>query len=376
MIRESDSPGLRHAGLVQLQPIEGNPAANLRRLEKILTELAPPAHSLIVLPELWATGFAYRQLPQLREHVAALAGRLQALAERFDILLAGSLPEETAEPGKFFNTLTIIGRGGSYGSYRKCHVFPGEEQAFKSSLQASPPIATPEGRFGSLICYDLRFPELARRQCQQGADLLMCSAEWPATRIDHWRILVMARAIENQTFVVACNGVGRNGDITLGGHSLIVSPAGEILYEAGDDEEAKIVPMDWRAKQQAQSVFRSFTATPYRIAAEKIASPRHIVAEAELRAGIGQRVIYAAVDDRLDVRRRIELLETARQWGDYLVVGVRISGAEGDPPPAENDRRILLLPYAAIGCVDAAFDLDAISPSMLQRLVAVCRTFS
>jgi predicted amidohydrolase len=360
-------PEVHHVGFVQLEVEQGKIERNLERLRQILTRLEPPRQALIVLPELWATGFAYLQLPKLQDEVAALSGALRELAERLDIILAGSLPERLAEDNNpFFNTLEIIGRGGTYGKYRKRHIFPGEEEAFRPCLDDSPPIVTPAGRFGCLICYDLRFPGPARKQCQQGADLLLCSAEWPAARIHHWRALTIARAIENQTFMVACNGVCRNGEITLGGHSLIVSPAGEVLYEAGDSEEAKVVAIDWREKKDARAGFRSFTAEPYPLSAGKIGTPENCLEEAELRAGLGQRVVYAPLDSDVGFSHAIEVLEAARRQGDYLVAGVRLPGDQGRQ--SQSEKRKLLKTYAALGCVDAVFELDDAVSAIEERL--------
>lgn len=360
-------PDIRHLGFVQLEVKEGEVERNLERLRRILARLEPPRGSLIVLPELWATGFAYRQLPALQDEVASLTGKLLELGGKYNILLAGSLPErKAAETDLYYNTLEIIGRDRVFGKYRKRHIFPGEEQAFCSCPDASPPIATPAGRVGCLICFDLRFPDLARRQCQQGADLLLCSAEWPSARIHHWRTLAIARAIENQTFMVAGNGVGSNGGLTLGGHSLIVSPSGEVLYEAGDKEEAHVVAVDWRMREDARAGFRSFTVEPYSFAAGKIGTAESCAADAELRAGLGQRVVYARLEPKVTFPRAVELLETARRQGDYLVVGIRLPDGPGGQSQAE--KRELLKPYAALGCVDAVFDPGGMEPAVEQRL--------
>jgi predicted amidohydrolase len=99
------------------------------------------------------------------------------------------------------------------------------------------PMQTPLGFIAGLVCYDLRFPELLRRQTAHGADILLIPAQWPTARINHWRILVQARAIENQMFVVAANRCGASDDTPFGGHSMIVGPDGSILLEAGEDEE-------------------------------------------------------------------------------------------------------------------------------------------
>jgi predicted amidohydrolase len=90
---------------------------------------------------------------------------------------------------------------------------------------------------GVMICYDIRFPELARTLALAGAQILFVPAEWPHPRLHHWRTLLMARAIENQMFVVACNRVGISGKTEFFGHSMIIDPWGEIIAEGGEQEE-------------------------------------------------------------------------------------------------------------------------------------------
>ena len=94
-------------------------------------------------------------------------------------------------------------------------------------------VETSVGRIGAMICYDLRFPELARRLAVDGADIIVLPGEWPKPREEHWRTLIRARAIENQLFVVAANTCGVIGKLDFFGSSLIVGPKGEILAEGG-----------------------------------------------------------------------------------------------------------------------------------------------
>jgi predicted amidohydrolase len=86
------------------------------------------------------------------------------------------------------------------------------------------------------ICYDLRFPEMFRVYAAAGAKLILMVAEWPETRIEHWRTLLLSRAIENQVYIAAVNKVGRSQGADLGGRSVIVDPWGERLVEGGTEE--------------------------------------------------------------------------------------------------------------------------------------------
>jgi predicted amidohydrolase len=121
------------------------------------------------------------------------------------------------------------------GIYRKLHLFRlmNEDQWLQPG---SAPLALdlPWGNTGIAICYDLRFPELFRRYAVDGAKLIVLSAEWPLERIEHWRALLRARAIENQCYIVACNSAGETGETVFGGHSMIVDPWGKVVIEGGE----------------------------------------------------------------------------------------------------------------------------------------------
>jgi predicted amidohydrolase len=93
------------------------------------------------------------------------------------------------------------------------------------------------GLLGIMICYDLRFPELARRLALDGAEILCVSALWPMERIEHWALLLRSRAVENQMFVLGCNGCGTEENLRYGGASAIVSPTGTVLARGGSEEE-------------------------------------------------------------------------------------------------------------------------------------------
>jgi predicted amidohydrolase len=103
---------------------------------------------------------------------------------------------------------------------------------------------TPLGRTGLATCYDLRFPEHFRDLVDLGATTFLIASGWPDRRIEHWRVLLQARAIEDQSWVVACNGVGTHAGVTLGGRSAVIDPLGTVLAEAGTDEEVLLADVD------------------------------------------------------------------------------------------------------------------------------------
>ncbi len=253
-------------GFLQFDVQPGNIGANLLKVKKGLEELTPDSPAIIVLPEMWAMGFAYSNLPDLAGRTPEVLATLTQLADRYDIFLAGSLPEQDTAPNIIYNTLYITGPDGVIGRYRKQRLFtlidedqhltPGDNQL---------PINTPLGKIAGLVCYDLRFPELLRTQTARGANLLLVSAQWPLVRIDHWRTLLIARAIENQIFVVAANRCGADsvaGGIIYGGHSLIVAPNGEILHEAGEGEESACVAIETSAVDAVRARFNTTACLP------------------------------------------------------------------------------------------------------------------
>ena len=149
----------------------------------------------------------------------------------------------------------MIDNGVTTGIYRKMHLFSllGEDRAFSRGdgwLLAD----TSLGKIGVIICYDLRFPELSRRLALEGAQIICVPAQWPKPRNEHWRTLLLARAIENQLFVIASNTCGVIGKLDFFGMSMIIDPKGNILAEATDKESEILADLDmgemeeWRAQ--------------------------------------------------------------------------------------------------------------------------------
>jgi predicted amidohydrolase len=255
---ETDIQKSFFAGFLQFDVKSGNINNNFSRVEEGLAEIAASCKQfspgIIVLPELWATGFAYEKLPELSEKIPDLLENLQTLSTKYQVHIAGSLPEYLEN--SYYNTLFITGPKGTAGTYRKQRLFnPMQEDAFFTPGTKPRPIQTDLGPIGALVCYDLRFPELLREQTALGADLLVVPAQWPAARVGHWRILVQARAIENQMFVVAANRCGVTDKTPFGGHSIIVAPDGSILLEAGENKEYKGIMLDLEMVSSARSSF-------------------------------------------------------------------------------------------------------------------------
>ena len=219
-------------------------------------------HDLVVLPELWsAGGFAIRDWvdrsqplegPALPEALVPLAA---AARQTGAVLHTGSVVERTEEPGPegrhLWNTSVVLGPDGERAAtYRKIHRFgfgSGEPRLMEAGADvvvSDLPAPADALTAGLSTCYDLRFPELYRLQVDLGAELFVVPAAWPQPRVEAWRLLLRARAVENQAFVVACNTAGEHAGVVMGGRSAVIDPWGTVLAEAGTEEEVLSVHLD------------------------------------------------------------------------------------------------------------------------------------
>jgi predicted amidohydrolase len=201
-----------------------------------LGTLVPDGADLVVLPEAFARDFGDPG-SDLAPHAEPLDGPFatevaRVAAEHGTTVVAGMF--EQAGERRPFNTLVV--RGAVSADYRKIHLYDsfGYQESRVLSAGDLEPLVLELGGFtvGIMTCYDLRFPELARRLVDAGADLLVVPAAWVAgpRKADHWTTLLRARAIENTAYVV---GVGQPGP-RYTGHSLVVGPLGDVLVEAGE----------------------------------------------------------------------------------------------------------------------------------------------
>ncbi len=338
---------------------------NLATFKALLNRCAPRAGALVVLPELWASGFDYHRCHGLAEKTPAVLQELQAVALESGLVIAGSLLESANSNGKPWNTMFVVDGKGVVGRYRKQHLFGfWNEGQFFSAGDRPVPIATDRGGLGPLVCYDLRFPELARNHCFSGAQLLVVSAQWPKKRLEHWQVLLQARAIENQAFVVASNCCGVGGQIEFAGHSMIVAPDGRVLAEAGEQEEGVSADLPAEAVDDLRSHFCSIAERPWlHHDRDKTCSLEQLLIMLQGIRRQGSRIAFTNGCFDLVHSGHVSYLEHARRTADLLVVGVNsdrsVRALKGESRPVNNEQdraRVL----AALGCVDfvTVFDED------------------
>ena len=223
------------AAAVQFNITMGDIDQNLQKALSGIRRVREKDARLVVLPEMWSTGYDYKRLGALAGETPRILDILKGLTAEKGMVVVGSLPENT-EAG-ICNTAFVVDNGELVGSYRKLHLFStmGEDR-FLTAGDRTLVVPTSVGRLGVAICYDLRFPELFRKLALEGAEILCIPSEWPKPRQEHYRILLRARAIENQLFVAAANCCGIQGKLDFFGMSMLLSPRGEILAEGGETE--------------------------------------------------------------------------------------------------------------------------------------------
>ena len=244
------------AGAVQLNSTEDT-ERNLATADRLVREAAVRGAELVALPEKWSVLGRAAQMAAAAETLDGPAIRwARSIARELGIdLIAGSIVERVPGRRKTSNTSVHVGPDGELrGVYRKLHMFDvevdGVVYAESENEQPGDEVVVSECaggvRLGMSVCYDLRFPELYRILAVRGAEVIVApSAFTLATTRDHWEVLVRARAIENQSFLIAPNQIGSHpGGYRSGGRSLIVDPWGLVLASAPDTEAVIVADLD------------------------------------------------------------------------------------------------------------------------------------
>lgn len=233
---------------------QGLPHAMARRSAAMGLAAGIAEVDLIVLPELWPVGFFH--FSDYAESAEPLDGPTVGFAVGMarahgcwvhggSFVERGGATLHGLEP--LHNTSVLIDPAGDIALlYRKNHLFGygSDEAKLLVPGDEAPVVEVDDLKVGAATCYDLRFPELFRGMLDDGAELFCITSAWPAARLDHWRTLCRARAVENLAWLVACNAAGIDNGVPQAGHSIVVDPWGEIVAEAGSDQELLIAEID------------------------------------------------------------------------------------------------------------------------------------
>jgi predicted amidohydrolase len=236
---------LAKIALMQVATTDGEEIpARITRVVNNLEQTLKTQVKLAMLPELWASGaFKVSETKHLAKEITDNAlPQIKDLAKKYKTWIhAGSYLEQTST-GIYNTSYLFDDRGELVSKYRKIHLFGFDEGEAAELLAGSEVVVipTPIGITGLATCYDLRFPELFRAMVQKGANSFLITSGWPEKRITHWNALLKARAIENQAFVIACNGTGDE----LGGESQVIDPWGVNLSSLSRKEDVLFENID------------------------------------------------------------------------------------------------------------------------------------
>jgi omega-amidase len=248
-----------HAHLLQYDIIWEDKLANHALVSELIGSTKIKAGDLIVLPELFDVGFTLNTEVAIDIFGSTLE-YLKNLANSTGCLIHGSRACKHPVLAKAINCATIAKpcEDEPICEYTKIHPFSfgRETEAYAGGDEIKTyewTVGTQKLRICPAICYDLRFPELFRLGVQNGAQAFVLGANWPSHRIAHWRALCIARAIENQAFVIAVNRTGNDPHLPYCGNSIVVDPKGQVISELGDEQTVLSVEIDpkiaedWRA---------------------------------------------------------------------------------------------------------------------------------
>jgi len=230
--------------LVQMAPKLATPQENLYRMADYVKQIkSEQPVDLIVFPELITTGYECGvQFNDFAERTdGPTVNFLAQLASDHQVHIAfGSVTKAKVETIVYDSAILIDANGAMAGAYHKVHLRGEERLAFRAGFKF-PVIETEFGMVGLALGWDLMFPEAIRSLALDGADLVLVLGNWEAKALAKWRVLNMARAIENAIFVAAANRVGEEPSYTFGGGSIVVSPWGEIVTTLEAPSEGYVV---------------------------------------------------------------------------------------------------------------------------------------
>ncbi|WP_404456415.1 carbon-nitrogen family hydrolase [Virgibacillus necropolis] len=247
--------------MIQLDINYGDPQSNFSRASEYIGKAVKSGADIILLPELWTTGYDLTRLDEIADDQAKKSiAFIQEQAKKYDVSLVGGSVAEKCEDGVRNTLLVIDNKGKLVHKYSKLHLFQlMDEHNYLEEGTDEAEFELAGADSAAFICYDIRFPEWMRKSALNGAKVMYVVAEWPKPRINHWKVLLQARAIENQCYVIACNRIGSDPKNEFGGMSLIIDPWGEVVAEGGETEEIVIGEIDFELVDEVRKripVFR------------------------------------------------------------------------------------------------------------------------
>ncbi len=241
--------------IAQISSVWEDPSGSLEKVRPLISEAACEEASVICFPEQFATGWDPLSKHHFQPPEGQIVTTLKKYAGDYKIAILGSFREEGAPGPK--NTSVLIGADGeAHAKYSKCHLFSpsGEQLSYRPGDRIA--LFTLAGmRCGIAICYDLRFPPLFRAYAHAGAEAVFVPAAWPASRIVQWELLIRARALEHQMYIIGINTTGTTPVDSYNGHSLISGPDGEVITRAGEEEELLYAVVDSARVEAARRSF-------------------------------------------------------------------------------------------------------------------------
>jgi omega-amidase len=228
-------------GAAQISCVPGDLKANLSKVRDFAALAKQSGSELVVFPEMVDTGYS---MPAIRKHAMpwteGAVSQLQKIAKELSIAVVCGVSEREGE--SIYNAQVVVDAHGEIAAkYRKTHLVTAAPLDERSCLTPGDEFASckiDQFNLGLSICYDLRFPEMCRTLAvAHGVNVFVTSSAWPMVRVEHLRILALARAIENQSYLVLANRVGTDDGVTFCGTSAIIDPYGAIVAAASVDRE-------------------------------------------------------------------------------------------------------------------------------------------
>jgi omega-amidase len=259
-----------NAVALQLKIAWENKSANFETVHRLLAEARPEKDSLVVLPEMFATGFTMNTVAMAEPNGGETEQFLAKMAKEFGICIIAGAAMRGGDGRVRNKALVFSPTGELLAFYAKMRPFTLGGEADHYAAGEHPVVFQwREWTISPFVCYDLRFPEIFREAAAgHRPHLFAVIANWPVKRIHHWVRLLQARAIENQAYVIGVNRVGRDPHFDYNGRSVIVDPHGEILADAGECEGCINSQLDldvlekYRAGLPFLADMREFSAKP------------------------------------------------------------------------------------------------------------------